>query len=77
MEAALADAVLRRPNGLARDQPDHIRERHPDECALFLGSRSADTQLAPVAIKAGRILLEAAPVELDLDKVQEDLLAVR
>ncbi|KAJ7066524.1 cation efflux protein [Mycena amicta] len=29
----------------------------------------------PMTIKAGRILLEAAPVELDLDKVQEDLLA--
>ncbi|KAJ7281446.1 CDF zinc transporter [Mycena rebaudengoi] len=28
----------------------------------------------PMTIKAGRILLEAAPVELDLDKVQEDLL---
>ncbi|KAJ7170488.1 CDF zinc transporter [Mycena crocata] len=30
----------------------------------------------PMTIKAGRILLEAAPVELDLDKVKEDLLAL-
>ncbi|KAJ6619863.1 CDF zinc transporter [Mycena sp. CBHHK59/15] len=30
----------------------------------------------PMTIKAGRILLEAAPVELDLDKVQGDLLAL-
>ncbi|KAF7309896.1 hypothetical protein MIND_00361900 [Mycena indigotica] len=29
----------------------------------------------PMTLRAGRILLEAAPVELDLDKVQEDLLA--
>ncbi|KAJ7765521.1 putative CDF zinc transporter [Mycena maculata] len=29
----------------------------------------------PMTIKAGRILLEAAPLELDLDKVKEDLLA--
>jgi zinc transporter 1 len=33
-------------------------------------------KLATPAIKAGRILLEAAPVELDLDKVREDLLTV-
>ncbi|KAJ7917491.1 CDF zinc transporter [Mycena leptocephala] len=30
----------------------------------------------PMTIKAGRILLEAAPVELDLDKVREDLLTL-
>ncbi|KAJ7504298.1 CDF zinc transporter [Mycena galericulata] len=30
----------------------------------------------PMTIKAGRILLEAAPLELDLDKVKEDLLAL-
>ncbi|KAJ7642751.1 cation efflux protein [Mycena polygramma] len=30
----------------------------------------------PMTIKTGRILLEAAPVELDLEKVQEDLLTL-
>ncbi|KAJ7334267.1 putative CDF zinc transporter [Mycena albidolilacea] len=30
----------------------------------------------PMTIKAGRILLEAAPVELDLEKVREDLLTL-
>lgn len=34
------------------------------------------TETVAAAIKAGRILLEAAPVELDLDKVREDLLTL-
>nr|GAT45752.1 predicted protein [Mycena chlorophos] len=54
----------------------HSPQRFYADPAVSLGiSFIIFASAIPMTIKAARILLEAAPVELDLDKVQEDLLA--
>ncbi|KAJ7623162.1 CDF-like metal transporter [Roridomyces roridus] len=55
----------------------HSHNRFYADPAVSLGiSIIIFASAIPMTIKAGRILLEAAPVELDLDKVKEDLLAL-
>ncbi|KAJ7180746.1 putative CDF zinc transporter [Mycena filopes] len=43
---------------------------------ILIWKLHSPSRAIPMTIKAGRILLEAAPVELDLDKVREDLMTL-
>lgn len=78
VESPIAQSLLRRPHCFDHHKLDHLCQRHSYESApvsSFLPPLFINSHL--VAQKSGRILLEAAPLHLNLEKVQEDLLAVR
>lgn len=76
LETPYASAILRRSCGLSRDQLHHLWQCDTNEYTSGLLQNSGNFLISSPAMKLGRILLEAVPIYLDLEKVKNDLLAV-